>query len=125
MNQDIAQLIAELNDTVLIEHKQNYDKCYRAARALESLQRQLAEQAAVIEKKNEALRLARFDSLNMTLGQMGQIREALALTASPEILRQRDAETVRKGLSEWENTTAPIYKFMLDYAQRIEKGEQV
>lgn len=85
------------------------------------LEDKIKQQAAVIEQMREALDVLRLK----TDPKYGWpiINKALALQPCPEVLNKVRADAIRDGLAAWENTVEPIYKFMNDYAQRIEQGE--
>jgi hypothetical protein len=117
MSQDIAQLIEKAQREL---RGMTGDVAFLSdlITALETLQRQLAEQAAVIEKKDEALEVAERNNPDKVLVTV--FSKALALTASPEILRERDAETVRNVAGI---VGGDAEKELNRIAQRIEKGE--
>lgn len=125
----MKELIKRLPNTVLKEQKQNYDKCYEAATALEAqakqiktLSKQLRQLAAALAAKDEALTLCD-DHYFMRDCHREVVTEALTLQPHASLVAKIKADAVRRGLAEWESTTKPIYKFMHEYADRIEKGE--
>lgn len=99
---------------------------------IKQLETLVAQQAAVIEQMRETLeQFAQADlnsgncaSLEVATKRIRNITsKALALQPCPEVLNKVRADAIRDGLAAWENTVEPIYKFMNDYAQRIEQGE--
>jgi hypothetical protein len=67
--------------------------------------RQREELAATVKIMRDALAICKFDSLNMDAADMEQIRVAFAMkTDCSDILRQRDARTLRQAASRFSRT---------------------
>ena len=115
----MKDLIIELRDTVLSEPKQNYDKCFRAADALE-------QQAVVIEQMREAIGELLCTGEFPTVSFL-QAEEALALQPCPEVLNKVRADAVSNAIDAWMCSSAYVNEecielWFMNYAQRLAKG---
>jgi hypothetical protein len=97
--------------------ERDYNRMHKGA--WDTLEQLTAAQAA-IEQMREALSRVFHHGMWPTCDMAAK---ALALQPCPEMLNKVRADAIRDGLAAWDNTVEPIYKFMNDYAQRIEQGE--
>lgn len=123
MSTDVKELLAELFDTVLSEPNKNYDKCYKAARAIEAQAKQIEELSAALAVKDEALaeilRVHANDNIRPKAFYIAD--EALALQPHASILNKIRADAVREAARDLYGMSA---KEMLNCADRIEKAER-
>lgn len=122
MSTDVKELLAELFDTVLSEPNKNYDKCYKAARAIEAQAKQIEELSAALAAKDEALFSCERATCHAQVSLI--VEEALALQPHASLVAKIKADAVREFGNDYAEDKRNLKALANMYADRIERGEE-